>query len=76
MTNETAAEGLRWLASQIEDGLVDVIQGDHYSEQPATDGGLDRDGLPYPKAYILHLRYKVLSLAMPSQLQEGDSDRG
>jgi hypothetical protein len=57
------AKGLRWLAAQVDDGLVEVIKVEHYSEQPAADGGLDRtDGLPYPKAYVLHVRYKVVAL--------------
>lgn len=51
--------GLRGLATALEDGLDEHISWEHYSEQPAADGGFDPDNLGLgPKAYNLHVRYK------------------
>lgn len=40
-------DGLRWLASQLEDGLVDFKHWEHYSETAPSQ----------PKLYHLHMSY-------------------
>lgn len=64
----TLVRGLRELATLLEDGLDEHISWEHYSEQPAADGGIDPDGLGLGlKAYILKVRYKHVELCQPSQ---------